>query len=73
MRYSASESIEIDLSHEETKPAAVSRDHQQVSNLVDHIFNKITETFDVTLQPVPPIYISTGFPASRFVFIELYS
>ena len=67
MRDRAGLSTESDLSHEEMKPAAMTRDNQQVSDLIDHIINKMTDPFDVTLHPVPLINISTGMHASKEV------
>jgi hypothetical protein len=46
--------------HQETKPAAIKRDDQQVTALIDHIVNKMTDPFDVALHPTPLINISTG-------------
>ena len=56
---------EIEASHEETKPAAMKRDKQQVNDLIDHIRNKMTDPFDVALHPAPLINISTGMHASK--------
>ena len=53
--------------HQETKPAAIKRDDQQVTDLIDHIVNKMTDPFDVALHPTPLINISTGMHASREV------
>jgi hypothetical protein len=36
--------------YQETKPAAMKRDDQQVTDLIDHIVNKMTDPFDVALQ-----------------------
>lgn len=53
--------------HQETKPAAMQRDDQKVTDLIDHIVNKMTDPFDVALHPTPLINISTGMHASREV------
>ena len=53
--------------HQETKPTAMKRDDQQVTDLIDHIVNKMTDPFDVALHPTPLINISTGMHASREV------
>ena len=58
---------EIEASHEETKPAAMKRDEQQVNDLIDHIRNKMTDPFDVALHPALLINISTGMHASKDV------
>jgi hypothetical protein len=34
--------IEIEASHEETKPATMKLDEQQVNDLIDHIRNKMS-------------------------------
>jgi Txe/YoeB family toxin of Txe-Axe toxin-antitoxin module len=53
--------------HQETKSAAMKRDDQQVTDLIDHIVNKMTDPFDGALHPTPLINISTGMHASREV------
>jgi hypothetical protein len=58
---------EIEASHEETKPAAMKRNEQQVNDLIDHIRNKMTDPFDVALHPALLINISTGMHASKDV------
>ncbi|CAC5408182.1 unnamed protein product [Mytilus coruscus] len=45
----------------------MTRDNQQVSDLIDYIINKMTDPFDVTLHPIPLINISTGMHASKEV------
>ncbi|CAC5372543.1 unnamed protein product [Mytilus coruscus] len=72
MRDRAGLSTESDLSHEETKPAAMTRDNQQVSDLIDNITNKLTDPFDVTLHPVPLLNISTGMHVSNEVQGSLF-
>jgi hypothetical protein len=58
---------EIEASHEETKPATMKLDEQQVNDLIDHIRYKMTDLFDVALHPAPLINISTGMHASKDV------
>jgi hypothetical protein len=63
---------EIEASHEETKPAAMKRNEQQVNDLIDHIRNKMTDSFDVALHPALLITISTGMHASKDVQDSLW-
>jgi hypothetical protein len=67
MRDRSGLATEIEASHEETKPAAMKRDEQQVNDLIDHIRNKMTDSFDVALHPALLITISTGMHASKDV------
>jgi hypothetical protein len=67
MRDRSDLATEIEASHEETKPAAMKRDEQQVNDLIDHIRNKMTDPFDVALHPALLINISTGMHASKDV------
>jgi hypothetical protein len=51
--------------HQETKPAAIKRDDQQVTDLIDHIVNKMTDPFDVALHPTPLINITVTVSPER--------
>jgi hypothetical protein len=64
-------SCQIEASHEETKPATMKLDEQQVNDLIDHIRNKMTDPFDVALHPALLINISTGmqFPLDSLIMV----
>ncbi|CAC5358418.1 unnamed protein product [Mytilus coruscus] len=53
------------LSHEEAKPTSMRRDDDHLKLLVDHMQQRMTDPFDVSLHPKPLINISTGMHAPR--------
>lgn len=51
--------------HEENKPTVMSRDEQQVIQLVQYVRLNMTDTFNLAEHPMSLINISTGLQASK--------
>ena len=64
MRSRSGVGIGDDDTHEENKPAAMTRDEQQVLDLINHIRDNMTDPFDLSLHPKGLIIISTGLHAT---------